>query len=71
MDTTRQEPEMTPEQSTQVRQQRAADRMREIVAAGQMTAELMDMLGLKGSPGFMGQGSFGSGQRSAGYRRTR
>jgi hypothetical protein len=71
MDTTRQEPEMTPTQSIQIRQQRTVDRMRQIVAAGRMTDELMDALGLQGSPGFMGQGSFGSGQRAAGYRRNR
>lgn len=62
---------MTPEQSIQIRADRAADRMRQITAAGRMTAELMQALGFTGSPGFMGQGTFGSGQRAAGYRRTR
>jgi hypothetical protein len=51
------------------RERRTTDRMRQLVDAGRVTAELLVALGLHGSPGFMGRGSFATSNRTAGYQR--
>ena len=48
---------------------RTAARMRVAVAAGRTSTELFEQLGLRGTPGFMGRGSFPTTGREAGYRR--
>jgi hypothetical protein len=58
---------MTYDEWCEERERRAADRMRQVTEAGRMTQELLDHLGLKGSPGFMGRGVYGSGDRKPGY----
>ena len=51
------------------RDARTKSRMQEVVRAGRMTQELLDVLGLTGSPGFMGRGTFPTEGRAGGYRR--
>jgi len=50
---------------------RTTARVRRAVAAGRTSTELFETLGMTGTPGFMGRGSFSTTNRTAGYRRTR
>ena len=61
---------MNYEEMVEERSRRAAERMKVYVAAGRVTQELLDALDLRGSPGFMGQGTYSNANvRRAGYRR--